>query len=296
MGELIGPAETGLDTLAERINLEHELCQTSFRVGLAHAIEAGRLLCEAKQRLAHGQWLPWLGAHCTFSERTAQGYMRVARHAAELTADPQRVADSDGGLSLRGALEMLARPGDADAPAEAKPTETGSATAKLALLIEGLRREHQVRIEGAIQNLDGFRKAMEIIRALDPDGFDGHWNDVTDHGRRLIDISIAAEGMITSNLLCLARQEAVIDGGVKRLIEASRHVLGAKQLLGSERFGPWVKDHFADEERIILALLSMAERGITQPGEVLSMVAETMEIDTDTARPDTTPHCRGPLR
>jgi hypothetical protein len=37
-----------------------------------HAIEAGRLLIEAKALLAHGEWAPWLLSHVGFSERTAR--------------------------------------------------------------------------------------------------------------------------------------------------------------------------------------------------------------------------------
>jgi hypothetical protein len=37
--------------------------------------EIGRLLTEVKQRLPHGQWLPWLKAEFAWSERTAQRFM-----------------------------------------------------------------------------------------------------------------------------------------------------------------------------------------------------------------------------
>jgi Protein of unknown function (DUF3102) len=72
--------------------------------GCEHAINAGRLLIEAKAQLEHGQWLPWLQEHCQVSERTARPYMRLARHAAELEANRQR----DAGLTVRGAIELLA--------------------------------------------------------------------------------------------------------------------------------------------------------------------------------------------
>ena len=66
------------------------------------AIKAGGLLLEAKKTVAHGQWLPWLRANITFSERTAQAYMRVARRGDEIrsTAD----------LSLGKALDLVAGP------------------------------------------------------------------------------------------------------------------------------------------------------------------------------------------
>ena len=66
---------------------------------------AGELLSEAKAKLGHGDWLPWLEANCEVSVRTAQAYMRVGREWPQL-ADTQRVAL----LPMRAALEMLAEP------------------------------------------------------------------------------------------------------------------------------------------------------------------------------------------
>jgi len=44
----------------------------ALKNSVRHAIAAGTLLIEAKDKLGHGQWLPWLRDHCTISERTAQ--------------------------------------------------------------------------------------------------------------------------------------------------------------------------------------------------------------------------------
>jgi hypothetical protein len=96
---IIPPA--GIAGLAARIRAEHEAAQSAMRSVVIHAIEAGKLLMEAKALVGHGNWLVWLEENCGFSERTAQGYMRLAR------LDPtkaQRVAD----LSLREALKALA--------------------------------------------------------------------------------------------------------------------------------------------------------------------------------------------
>ena len=53
-----------LDALADKINAEHEACRSAMRKGLEHALEAGRLLLEAKKGLPHGEWLPWLKENC----------------------------------------------------------------------------------------------------------------------------------------------------------------------------------------------------------------------------------------
>jgi len=66
---------------------------------MEHAIACGDLLAKAKADVPHGQWLPWLRQNIDFSERTSQGYMRLAR-------SPQRVA----GLGVRQGLGKLASP------------------------------------------------------------------------------------------------------------------------------------------------------------------------------------------
>jgi hypothetical protein len=50
-----------------------ELARTLKRE-TASIIKAGELLLEAKEQLAHGEWLPWLKQHCGFSLSTAERY------------------------------------------------------------------------------------------------------------------------------------------------------------------------------------------------------------------------------
>ena len=42
-------------------------------------VEIGQELIAAKDRLGHGQWLPWLEAEFAWSDRTARSYMQVAQ-------------------------------------------------------------------------------------------------------------------------------------------------------------------------------------------------------------------------
>ena len=70
-----------LDALAAAINAEHDAAEGAARTALDHARSAGDKLLLAKAQLAHGQWLPWLKDNCPrLAERTASGYMRLARH------------------------------------------------------------------------------------------------------------------------------------------------------------------------------------------------------------------------
>jgi hypothetical protein len=98
--------QDGLADLAARIRAEHKACAVAIKRGCEHAINAGKLLIEAKDLLGHGQWLPWLAEHCVLPERTAQLYMRLAHHAPEFEAKSATVAD----LTVRGAIKLLAPP------------------------------------------------------------------------------------------------------------------------------------------------------------------------------------------
>ncbi len=99
---------SALVSLAADINREHHAAFCKAREALEHARRAGELLIEAKATVRHGEWLPWLSANVQFSERTAQGYMRLAAHWPELEAKSATVAD----LPLRDALKALAEPDD----------------------------------------------------------------------------------------------------------------------------------------------------------------------------------------
>ena len=45
-----------LPALAAAINAEHRQAETALNDGLRHALEAGRLLLEAKKLCPHGTW------------------------------------------------------------------------------------------------------------------------------------------------------------------------------------------------------------------------------------------------
>ena len=110
-------ATNDLAQLAKVINREHDLACQAIRTGLEHALTAGDLLQQAKAKVQHGDWLAWLEANCTVSERTAQAYMRLAREWPRLS-DPkaQRVAD----LPLRQVLALVAEPRSEEAPQSAR--------------------------------------------------------------------------------------------------------------------------------------------------------------------------------
>ena len=68
----------------EEINRLHEEVQSLATDALDRAIRIGELLCSVKSALGHGRWLSWLEDNVSFSERTAQNYMRVFQKRARL--------------------------------------------------------------------------------------------------------------------------------------------------------------------------------------------------------------------
>lgn len=74
------------------------------RAGGEAILTIGRCLIEAKEKLHHGEWLPWLNERVEFSERTARNFMRLARE----WSNRQALAD----LGAAKALTLLALPAE----------------------------------------------------------------------------------------------------------------------------------------------------------------------------------------
>ena len=98
-----------LPELAASIRQEHHLAEQHAMQAVNHAMEAGRLLIEAKALCSHGKWLSWLADNFEGSARTAQAYMRLYENRDAL-ANTQ----SSAHLSIDGALKLLAEPKEAE--------------------------------------------------------------------------------------------------------------------------------------------------------------------------------------
>jgi hypothetical protein len=96
-----------LPVLAATINEHLEAAETATRRGLEHAIAAGLLLIEAKELVAHGEWIPWLKANCRLSPRQAQIYMLLARNRHKLTALKNA---PDSHLTIAAAVALVGKP------------------------------------------------------------------------------------------------------------------------------------------------------------------------------------------
>jgi Protein of unknown function (DUF3102) len=104
------PVADPLADLAMRIRAAHTEVVASTKNVIQRALACGELLNEAKaKKTKHGEWLPWLRANCPdISERTAQVYMKLARHKAQVEAMLQTKSADVADLTLDKADQALA--------------------------------------------------------------------------------------------------------------------------------------------------------------------------------------------
>jgi len=95
------------ESMKAKIVREYEQSMFAASQAVWHAVRCGRLLAEAKAQADHGSWLPLLDEIFPGSQRTAQGYMRLAAHAGD---DESAYAQALAHLGIEGALKAIAAP------------------------------------------------------------------------------------------------------------------------------------------------------------------------------------------
>jgi hypothetical protein len=103
---------TRIDDLAAQIKAELQAAKEAAQSTIEHALKCGELLLEAKAKLNHGLWLPWLTKSCGMSKRSAQRYMQLAKHRAEIEAKCATLAH----LTLDAAVTLISLPEAPRAP------------------------------------------------------------------------------------------------------------------------------------------------------------------------------------
>src|SRR5262249_31042164 len=98
-----------LDALAKEVCKHLQGSGAAAQNFLEHALAAGDALIRAKEQVKHGDWLKWLKS-CDLSADTAERYMKLARHRAELNSAGVR------NLSLSAALKLVAKKKPVDGP------------------------------------------------------------------------------------------------------------------------------------------------------------------------------------
>jgi len=80
---------------------------------VSRAIKAGELLKQAKGKVEHGQWVPWLKNDCELSVRTAQRYMKWADDKPKLEKICREKNVTMSLLALNQASKLLRGPPNA---------------------------------------------------------------------------------------------------------------------------------------------------------------------------------------
>jgi len=152
-----GQSQVSLEELASNIRAEYAQVCESFGNAMLHTLAVGRLLLKAKSAVDHGGWLAWLAQNCELSARTANRYMRLAKHPTPLLeGDPSRVAD----LSLRAADALLTKhkspKTNTDKAQDAVRSERESLDEKIEALRKGLEQQDDcVSFVWVAETIDG---------------------------------------------------------------------------------------------------------------------------------------------
>ncbi|HET6884182.1 MAG TPA: GIY-YIG nuclease family protein, partial [Pirellulales bacterium] len=112
-----------LKLLARSANLNHRRAAASAGAAVAHVVAAGNALALARDLCEEGGWTRWLRANFKGSVRTAQRYMRVARHLPASQLEATRVSPPSQRAvlhAIRGAVFVSAA-GEKSAAAGALP-------------------------------------------------------------------------------------------------------------------------------------------------------------------------------
>lgn len=98
------------DVIAAEINT---IKRTTAKYVLEQSIEIGRLLCEAKEAVPHGEWGRWLEENCAYSTSNANNLMRIYTEYGEddqLSFFTENKLELYGDLNRSQAIALLALP------------------------------------------------------------------------------------------------------------------------------------------------------------------------------------------
>ena len=100
------PSQADLDQRAEQLRVAYADLKAGVRTTFMKAVEVGKLLIDAKRRMPHGSFLPWLEREVGIKPRAAQQYMELAKVIPMLPpANAKRIAQ----LGIAGALAEIRR-------------------------------------------------------------------------------------------------------------------------------------------------------------------------------------------
>jgi len=143
-----------LDALAKEVCRHLAASANATQNFLEHALAVGDALIRARAQIMHGEWLPWLKS-CDLGEDTAERYMKLARHRAQLSSARVR------NLSLSAALRLIAKA----KPTNSNPTKKAKSAIHPELLAWWSRASAEVQYQFITQALGQINsRATELLR------------------------------------------------------------------------------------------------------------------------------------
>lgn len=136
------------DVIAAEINT---IKRSTAKYVLEQSIEIGRLLCEAKEAVPHGEWGHWLEENCAYSTSNANNLMRIYTEYGEsgdqLSFFAENKLELYGDLNRSQAIALLALP-----PTErAEFVKTNDVPAMSVSELEAKIREAKAETEAAVR-------------------------------------------------------------------------------------------------------------------------------------------------
>lgn len=136
------------DVIAAEINT---IKRTTAKYVLEQSIEIGRLLCEAKEAVPHGEWGYWLEENCAYSTSNANNLMRIYTEYGEndeqLSFFTENKLELYGDLNRSQAIALLALP-----PAERAEFVKGNDVPAMSVSeLEAKIREAKAETEAAVR-------------------------------------------------------------------------------------------------------------------------------------------------
>ena len=135
------------DVIAAEINT---IKRTTAKYVLEQSIEIGRLLCEAKEAVPHGEWGHWLEENCAYSTSNANNLMRIYTEYGndeQLSFFTENKLELYGDLNRSQAIALLALP-----PAErAEFVRENDVPAMSVSELEAKIREAKAETEAAVR-------------------------------------------------------------------------------------------------------------------------------------------------
>lgn len=161
-------AGKSLQELAKEGRMCFERGNAYLKQGVMYYIEGGRRLAEAKRRLKHGQWQPWLKGNFQFSQDTASNYMKLAERFGDSGDSNSELIRNLGYTRM---VKLLAlRKGDeknfvAAQKAVGKPIESQSAR-EIQKAVKEWNSKDDDEIGGSYFNATGSEKNDAVVEEM----------------------------------------------------------------------------------------------------------------------------------